>query len=370
MKKASLTLITLASILILLIFCQRQNEPIKIGLAVNLSGPGGSAGEHIRDGAMQAVEDINAKGGVKGRPLLLLVRDDLNTAAGVLQADEALMEEGVPVIIGHSQSTNTLTAYPLVTSRNTLLMTAYTSTKQLSGRDDLFVRTAVESNLYGLKTAALLKNKGMKSVAFLIDDVNAVFGNDWLAETRRHFQGALSEVHFNSKEEPHWPKIITELLASDPEAVILMTSSSISAVAAQFVRQQNQAVLLIASLWSQSPELVTVGGKSVEGMTIITFIPSENTRPDYLAFSQRLEANFNKKATPRSARAHELITILADAMGRCKIINALELKAALLAGEYESILGGVKFDRFGDTVRPVYEERIINGVFKTIGEIQ
>ncbi len=370
MTKTALIVVTLATLLALLPACDRQKEPIKIGLSVNLSGPGGSAGEHIRDGALKAVEDINARGGVKGRPLLLLVRDDLNTAAGVLEADEALIKEGVPVIIGHSQSTNTLTAYPFVTSRNTLLMTAYTSTRQLSGRDDFFVRTAVESNLYGLKTAALLKNKGLQSAVFLIDDVNAVFGNDWLEETRRHFQGDLTEVHFNSKEKPDWPSVITELLASAPDAILLMTSSSISAVAAQFIRQQNQAVPLITSPWSQSPELITVGGKAVEDMTIITFIPSENERPDYVAFSRRLETNFNKKATPRSARAHELIMILADALGRCTTINALELKSALLVGKYESILGGVKFDRFGDTIRPVYEERIIDGVFKTIGEIK
>ena len=63
---------------IFIVSCSQQpaEEPIKIGLSVNLSGRGGMSGEHIRDGAMLAVRDVNERGGINGRPLELLVRDD------------------------------------------------------------------------------------------------------------------------------------------------------------------------------------------------------------------------------------------------------------------------------------------------------
>jgi len=350
--------------------CQSRKDVIKIGLSVNLSGPGGAAGEHIRDGAIQAVEDINAQGGVNGRPLRLLVRDDQSTAEGIRLADESLIKEKVAVIIGHSQSSNTLISYPFVTAHNIVLMTGFTSATALSGRDDLFVRTSVDCNLYGEKTAILLKKKGFNRVAFLLDMSNAAFGNDWMEQTRHHFPGEMNVVRLDSSKTLDWNGIIAELLGSGPEVIVLLTSSSTTAVAAQFLRRQGTSIPLMASLWSQSPELVNVGGNAVEGMTLISFIPSENSRPDYLSFSQRLEKNFNKKATPRSARAHEIIFILADALKRCKAINGPELKTALLAGEYQTILGTVRFNAFGDTIRPVYEERVVNGAFKTIGQIK
>ena len=84
--------------------CEQQQAPIKIGLSINLSGRGGEAGEQIRDGALLAVEAVNSAGGIKGRPLELLIRDDKNNAEGVKKADESLMNEDVVAIIGHSSS--------------------------------------------------------------------------------------------------------------------------------------------------------------------------------------------------------------------------------------------------------------------------
>ena len=87
---------TLVSIIILLCFTsckQPPQPPIKIGLSVNLSGTGGTAGEHIRDGALLAVDHINTHGGINGRPLELLIRDDENSDDGIQKADESLINE-------------------------------------------------------------------------------------------------------------------------------------------------------------------------------------------------------------------------------------------------------------------------------------
>ncbi|MDA3969783.1 MAG: ABC transporter substrate-binding protein [Desulfobulbaceae bacterium] len=370
MKKLTLILLTLACGLAAFVACSQEPKPIKIGLAVNLSGPGGSVGAHIRDGALQAVEDINNQGGVKGRPLQLLVRDDQNSREGVLRADESLLNEGVVAIIGHSQSSNTLIAHPYVTSRNTILFTAYTSTIELTGRDDLFLRTAVDTALYGRKTAALLQSRGLRSVVFLIDSSNAVFGDNWLDATKRHFPGDIRAVRFDPATSPDWSQVIGELLNPGPDAVILLTKSTTTATAAQFIRKQNKTIPLITTIWSQSPELINLGGQAVEGMTIITFINPENSHPAFLDFSARLERNFGKKATARSARAHEMIMILADGLTRSTAMGGEPLKDAILAGEYESILGRVGFDPFGDVVRPVYEVLVRDGELKTAGEIR
>ncbi|MGD9278795.1 MAG: ABC transporter substrate-binding protein, partial [Desulfobacterales bacterium] len=122
--------------------CDLKKEPIKIGLVVNLSGRGGTAGEYIREGAMIAADEINQKGGIQGRPILLVIKDDENTDDGIINADKELIAEGVPIIIGHTYSESTLKAYPYVTSRDTLLFTSYTATSRLTGKDDLFFRTS------------------------------------------------------------------------------------------------------------------------------------------------------------------------------------------------------------------------------------
>lgn len=365
-----LKLTTLFCCICLLVSCEQRQEPVKIGFSINLSGRGGTAGEHIRDGALLAVDEINSKGGINGRPLLLLVRDDENSDEGIKKADESLINEEVVAIIGHSYSANTIKSHPYVTGHDTVLITAFTAATKLSALDDLFFRTSVDCNLYGQKLANLLLAKKIISVSFLMDMSNPEFVLDYVEQVRKYYHGTLSKVQFESRENPDWQKITDELLSPDPQAIIMLTESSMTAVAAQKLRDAHFAGPLIGTIWTQSPELMSIGGPSTEGISIISFINPDNKRPDYLEFSRMLLEKFNKPANARSARSYEMIHIIANALRRCDIINAQQLKTALLQGDYESILGPLKFDRFGDVIRPVYEVVVQNGHFRNNGEIR
>ena len=354
-----------------LISCKQAPKPIKIGLSINLSGRGGTAGEYIRDGALLGVEDINATGGINGRPIELLIEDDLNTKEGILAADGRLIDQGVIAIIGHSFSQNTVIAHPFVTGRNTMLFTPYTATTQLTGQDDLFCRTAVDDNLYGKALAALLNQCGINNVAFLLDMSNQSFVEDYLEHTTPHFSGTVAVERFNSKKEVDWPQIEDGLLANNPQAIVMLTEVSMTGIGAQKLAGRGFSGELIASVWAQSPDLMRFGGKAVEGMTLITFINPNLTSPEYLKFTAKMLDKFNKPATARSARAYEAIQILGEALRSCPANpTPADLKAALLASRFSTLLGPVSFDASCDVDRPVYAVRIEDGRFINSGEIR
>lgn len=76
-------------------------DPIKIGLVTALSGQSARSGEALTRGATIAIEEINAKGGVLGRPLQLVRRDDeSNPAKGLISARELIQREKVAAVIG------------------------------------------------------------------------------------------------------------------------------------------------------------------------------------------------------------------------------------------------------------------------------
>ncbi|MCP4619552.1 MAG: ABC transporter substrate-binding protein [Bradyrhizobium sp.] len=90
-------------------------EPIKIGLVTALSGQSARAGEAITRGATIAIEEINAKGGVLGRPLELVRRDDeANPAKGLTAARELIQREKVAVLIGGLDTPVQLAIVPFV----------------------------------------------------------------------------------------------------------------------------------------------------------------------------------------------------------------------------------------------------------------
>ncbi|HID98657.1 MAG TPA: amino acid ABC transporter substrate-binding protein, partial [Thermodesulfobacteriaceae bacterium] len=303
--------ITYAFLIYALICCcvagctEKKSEPVKIGLSINLSGRGGTAGGYIRDGAMLAVDAINMEGGVNGHKIELLVKDDQNTRKGILDADSTLIDSGVPVIIGHSYSENTMLAYPFVTSHDTLLLTPYTATTKLSGIDDFFVRTAVDNKRYGKALAKLLKKRNAERVSFLMDLSNRSFVEDYLEQTVRYYHGKYRAVRFDSRKNMAWNELVEGLLADDPDTIVLLTEVTMTGIAAQKLRQAGYGGHLAGTIWAQTPDLVRYGADSVEGMSIITFIAPNIKSHEYEWFASRIREKFNSGPTARSVRAYE-----------------------------------------------------------------
>ncbi len=346
-----------------------QPEPVRIGLSINLTGHGGTAGEYIREGAMLAVQEVNAGGGVHGRPLELLVRDDRNTREGVLQADRELVEAGVRIIIGHVASQNTVYAHDYLMPRGVLLFTPYTATTRLTAQDDLFFRTAVDNSHYGRGMARLLRDKGAHRVSVLMDMTNPSFVVDYVGQTRRHSDADLREVRFDPRLALDWDTIVAELLLPGPDAIVSLAEVSMTGIAAQKLRDAGYEGPLIASLWAQTPDLMRYGGAAVEGMSLLTFIDPQNQRPAFRRFSRIMQERLNRPANARSSRAYEAVMILAEALRRSPEPSVAALKQALLIGRFETLLGTVSFDAFGDVDRPLYEIQVRDGSFVTVGSL-
>jgi branched-chain amino acid transport system substrate-binding protein len=81
------------------------DNPIKVGLSAAFSGPNASAGEALQRGGELAMEEINAAGGVLGRPLALVIRDNEHKLdRGVAQTRELIEREGCIAILGSQGS--------------------------------------------------------------------------------------------------------------------------------------------------------------------------------------------------------------------------------------------------------------------------
>ena len=89
-------------------------DPIKIGLVAALSGPSAQSGEAITQGLSIAIDEINAAGGVLGRPLALVKRDDESSPPkGATAARELIYDEKVAAIFGGLDTPVSLAIVPI-----------------------------------------------------------------------------------------------------------------------------------------------------------------------------------------------------------------------------------------------------------------
>jgi branched-chain amino acid transport system substrate-binding protein len=112
--------------------CGRSERPIYIGVAGALSDP---IGEPMRRAAQLAIGEINAAGGVRGRPLALIERDDFANPDSAVRVAEELYSSDAVAVVGHLFSGTTLAAAPIYNGGNRPLVaiTPSSSAPEVSG---------------------------------------------------------------------------------------------------------------------------------------------------------------------------------------------------------------------------------------------
>ena len=146
---------------------------LRIGLLLPLSGEGATIGQGMAEAAQQAVDEINAAGGVLGQVVEVFPADEGDDASSAADAIEALVDEGVDAVVGPASSTvalatlgdllgpGVLTCSPTATS---LLLDEFPSSL-------LFFRTAPSDSLQAAAIAKLAEQTGRftAAVAYLDD---------------------------------------------------------------------------------------------------------------------------------------------------------------------------------------------------------
>ena len=108
MKFARLIALALLA-LVLAAGCSKESETLKIGAVLSVTGPASFLGEPEKNTLLMLQDDINAKGGVDGRKLEIIVYDDESDVNKCVMAAKKLLEQDkVAAVIGPSISGNTL----------------------------------------------------------------------------------------------------------------------------------------------------------------------------------------------------------------------------------------------------------------------
>src|SRR5262245_49269560 len=105
-----------------------SDRPVRVGLAATLSGGAAAAGEAMQRGMQLAIDEANGAGGVKGRPLELVVRDDEgNPAKGAANVRELVEREGAVAVFADQQTAVALAQVDVAQQLGVPLMVAWAS---------------------------------------------------------------------------------------------------------------------------------------------------------------------------------------------------------------------------------------------------
>ncbi|MCX9157055.1 ABC transporter substrate-binding protein [Niveibacterium sp. 24ML] len=344
-------------------------EPVRLGFVGGLSGRVADLGIGGRNGATIAVEEINAAGGVKGRPVELLVRNDEQDPKLALKAVDELLALPVDAIVGHTTSAMSVTTVARVSERKVVMVSPTSTTDELSQRDDYFFRVVAATRDNAARNAGYYLARGFKRAAVIYDLNNRAYSESWFKAFATPFlQGGgqlLSVSTFTSRPEIHFGELADAALAKSPELVILVTNAVDTALIAQQIRKRTPSVQLATSEWGGSEKLIEMGGRAVDGMLVSQYFDRNSTAATYAEFKRRYLQRFGEEPGYAAVCGYDAARLVLIGLQAQK--GGEHLKQTLLRlGRFELSQGPLMIDRFGDAKRAIVITVVRDGHFEVV----
>ncbi len=328
---------------------------IRIGVGGPITGPDAVFGAQLRNGVEQAVEDINAAGGILGQTLSLSVGDDASDPKQGISVANKFVGDEIGFVIGHFNSSVTIPASETYAEYNILMITPASTSPKITerGLNSIF-RTCGRDDQQGEVAARFLASLPAAKIAIVHD--KSTYGKGLADETRKDLAAAgVKDVLYEgvNKGEKDYSAIVSKIKASGATIVYWGGVHTEAGLLARQMRDQGVAATLMGGDGIASDEFAAIGGPGVEG-SFMTFPPDPRNRPEAAAAVQKLKAkNFNPETyTLYSYAALEIIKQAAEA---AKSADPLEVAKIIHSGaRFKTVIGDLAYDKKGDVTRADY----------------
>jgi len=318
-------------------------DPIKIGFFGSITGPAADLGRPSRDGALLRVTEINAAGGINGRPLELIVYDDETNPAKAVAAVRRMAEgDNVVAIVSGSTTGSTLASLKisqqleiphLVVVAQAPIVTRPVNpwTFRITGNFDHEIQRMV----------TFLEERKVKRLGLLKD--SGTVGKEALAALKPKLDAAGIQIVADENVTVNATDVTAQTLnirRGNPEYVIFYGYGAEAALFGKTMRQIGLNVPVIGNRGLAMPVFLEAGGPAVDG-----FIITDNyndAKPLAKTFSDAFVKRYKEKPINSfPALGYDGIGVLAAALKSTPKVDRVSLRAALenLTG-YESVTGG------------------------------
>jgi branched-chain amino acid transport system substrate-binding protein len=332
-------------------------EAIKIGVIQPLSGPVAASGNYVRMGAEIGRDWINARGGVLGRQVQLLIEDNKSDPKEAATAAEKLIvRDKVPVIMGAWGSSMTLAAMPKLEEYGIPMVVETSSAAGITKRGNPWIfRISPPSEMEALGLEKYLKDLGIKRADFLA--VNTDWGRGAVAafgDILKRSGAGVGVTEFMDQAATDMNAQITKIKADNGDTLFLTTSVEQITLVLKQAQEQRLAAKVITTGGSSSPsQLIKQAGAAAEGTYhILFFLPwFPEAMPDG-KLAKAFVDEWSKRGHPfegltEGFRGHDGIVTAAEAIKLAGKPDPKAVRDALWKVNVMGVNGPIKFEKDG-----------------------
>jgi branched-chain amino acid transport system substrate-binding protein len=362
-----LWLLIFLSLIIVLQGCQKP-APITIGFSAGLSGANSEVGIGLRNAVELMVDQVNQAGGINGRQLELLIKDDENSLEKVAVVDQAFIDEGVMVIIGHDMSFKVVPSLKTIKDKPVIMISPTISDYKVSGLDDNFLRTSATNYDQGAILATFAKeNDKVTRVLAVMDMSNQTFYDGFVKGFKDVSETEIEHVAIEKGITDDVERIIAAFHSGDYQGILMVLNSMDTAYLVQRLTEEKIVTRFYSSNWAMTPDVIEQGGHAIDGVRFIAMIDLFSQNTGLLDFKKEYYDRYKKEPNFSAIYGYETSQMVIAALQKTKKMSYSALKTEILAlSPFESIQGTIIMDAYGDIKRDAHIYTVEKGQYKKL----
>jgi branched-chain amino acid transport system substrate-binding protein len=342
------------ALLLLAMGCQKKEEGIRIGVAGPMTGDQAKMGMDFKNGVTLAVEEWNAKGGVLGKNIMILVADDQHDPKQAVSVANKLVNDGAVGVIGHFNSSCSIPASDVYSRAGIPMISPGSTNPQLTekGYRGVF-RVCGRDDQQGKVGAAFVMNQlNLKRVAVIHD--KTTYGQGLADEFKKFITGKVDVVYYGGiiQGDKDFKTVLTSIREKKPELIYFGGIYPEAGLLVKQARELGLNVPFMSGDGTIDPKFIEIAGPSAAEGTYLTFSPDTKKMPTASSFVGNYEKKFGEIG-PYSVYAYDAANILLTAIRDSGQTDGKKVIEKLHSSEFSGALGKITFNEKGDvTVSP------------------
>jgi branched-chain amino acid transport system substrate-binding protein len=313
-------------------------DAISIGGAFNLTGGQASMDGPAKNGAQLAIDAINAKGGVNGKPLKMIVYDaKTDSAVQASIGSQLLKSDKVPIIIGFSDSDPVLAVAPNAQSAGVPFLTVGATSPKLPDQvgNNMFLTAFGDNTQAAVGAAFAMQNLKAKTV-YVIEDTGAEYTtllSRYFREAFKHLGGEIIGQDTYRTGDKTFTAQITKVkaLPKKPDFLFIAAQPAEVGLVVRQVRQSGITLPILGGDGFDTPLLVDVAGNAADNVFYTTHaLISPESQGAVKDFYDAYKKAYNTEPENSfAALGYDSVLIVADALKRANSAEPAKIRDAL-----------------------------------------
>jgi len=316
-----------------------ENEPIKIGAIFAITGPASFLGEPERNTAMMIADEINADGGINGRPIELVIYDtEGDNTKAVLATRKLIQQDKVIAIIGPSRSGTTMAIIPTVQSARIPLVSCAAAVDIVRPVKKWVFKTPQTDKDCVIRIFEHMKEKGISKIAIITGTTG--FGDAGRKQLKSLAPAMGIEIVADETYGPRDTDMtaqLTKIKGTNAQALVNWSIVPAQSIVPKNMKQLNMDIQLYQSHGFGNVEYVKLAGEAAEGvicpagaLLAADSLPDSHPRKELLVqYKKNYESRFGGNVSTFGGHAYDALWLVANAIkevgpDKAKIRDQLE----------------------------------------------